>query len=243
MTIKKLPLMPNGHALLPGRAEEGEEVTVFESSTGESPLVAGTHFRCADCDQEPVYLIRDGAVHVQEPCPYPNGITTQITLEVPSGRLIVTDDLRDVYHVDFHAGASYNTALGQAQVVQAMAALGCAFGPVGNSSPGLYRTHERDSYLIAAPTYDDNDRPSLPEEACLAEIDTALWAYAIADFEDWKAKGGAPGQKLLGKYTVIDVTPGTYKVTHHSGERGFDKYAADTVVFARMERVTQASTT
>lgn len=239
-TIKKLPLMPNGHALLPGHKET---VTVFDLSTGEEPLVVGADRRCADCDREPVYVVREGAVHVQEPCLYPDGITTRTTLEVPSGRLIVTDDLRDVYDTDFNAGASYNTALGQAQVVVAMAALGCAFGPVGNTSPGLYRTRERDSYLIASPVYDDNDVPSLPEEECLAEIDTALRAYAIADFEDWTAKGGAPGQKLLGKYTVVDVAPGTYKVTLHSGERGFDKHAADTVVFARIERVTPASTT
>ncbi|OEV09203.1 hypothetical protein [Streptomyces nanshensis] len=234
MTVKKLPLVSNGHALLPKRVEE---VTAFESSFGEL-VVIGAHSRCADCDQAPVYVVGEEAVHVQSPCPFPDGITMQITLEVPSGQMIVTDDLRAVHDVDFDAGASYSTALGMAQVVEAMAALGCAFGPVFNTCPGLYRTHEPDSYLIAAPVIDEADVPSLPEETRLARISTALWAYSIADVEDWKAKAGDVDQ--LGKYTVVDVTPGTYRFTLHAGERGFDHYAEGTVVFAHVELVTEA---
>ncbi|MFI0742827.1 hypothetical protein ACH4PU_32800 [Streptomyces sp. NPDC021100] len=228
----RMSLNANGHDLLPRSADD---VVVF-AEPGEAPLVAGVHWSCAACDQRPTYVIRDGAVHVQDPCPYPMGITTEITLDVPSGKLIVSDDLRDVYDVDFDAGASYNTALGQAQVVEAMAALGCAFGPVGNSCPGLYREGEN-SYVIASPVLDENDVPSLPEKDRLAHIVTDVWAYSIADFEDWKSKGGASGTRLLGDYTVVDVAPGTYKFTLHSGERGFDRYAADTVVFAHIERV------
>ncbi|TLQ39196.1 hypothetical protein [Streptomyces marianii] len=234
---QRIPLDTNGHDLLPKRTDQ---VTVF-AEPGEKPFVAGVYWRCATCDQVPEYIVRDKAVQVQKPCPYPNGITTEIRINVPSGKLIVTDDLRDVYCVD-HNGASENTALGQAQVVQAMAALGCAFGPVGNSSPGLYRTCQSDSYIIASPILDDDDVPSIPDEDCIAEIDTALWAYSIADYEDWKAKGGAPGQKLLGHYTVVDVTPGTYRFTHHVGERGFDKYAPETVVFAHVERISPPTT-
>ncbi|MFJ3176541.1 hypothetical protein ACIPJK_38085 [Streptomyces roseus] len=234
----RMPLNTNGHDLLPKRTDD---VIVF-AEPGEEPLVAGVHWRCATCDERPVYVLRDGAVHVQDSCPYPMGITTEITLDVPSGKLIVTDDLRDVYDVDIDAGASYNTALGKAQVVKAMAALGCAYGPVGNSCPGLYRDGEN-SYIVASPIRDDDDVPSLPEEDRLAWICTDLWAYSIADFEDWKAKGGTPEDKRLGHYTVVDVAPGTYKFTLHVGERGFDNYAADTVVFAHVERVAPAPTT
>ncbi|GGU38743.1 hypothetical protein [Streptomyces violascens] len=232
MSSDQPPLNLNGHALLPKRSD----VMIFVEPD-EDPFVTGLHWRCATCDESPRFVLRDGTVDVQEPCAYPMGITTEITLDVPSGKLIVTDDLRDVYNVDFDAGASYNTDLGQAQVVQAMAAIGCAFGPVGDSSPNLYRDGEN-SYFIASPLYDDNDVPSLPESKCLAEIFTELRAYSIADFEDWKAKGGTPGSKLLGEYTVVDVAPGTYKFTLHVGERGFDKFDFDTErVFTHIERV------
>ncbi|WP_328973633.1 hypothetical protein [Streptomyces sp. NBC_00239] len=236
MSTNQPPLNLNGHALLP----KHPDVMIFVEPD-EDPFVTGLHRRCATCDESPRFVLRDGTVHVQEPCAYPMGITTEITLNVPSGKLIVTDDLRDVYDVDFDAGASYNSALGQAQVVEAMAAIGCAFAPVGDSSPNLYRDGAN-NYVIASPLYDDNDVPHLPEalaEAeCLAEISTELWAYSIADFEDWKAKGGTPGSKLLGEYTVADVAPGTYKFTLHVGERGFDKFDFDTTrVFTHIERV------
>ncbi|MGW1007446.1 hypothetical protein ACWDBD_44240 [Streptomyces sp. NPDC001118] len=233
MATDQTPLNTNGHDLMPRRADA---VQVLTGTRSGEPIVIGARFSCASCDQTPTYVLREGAVHVQDPCPYPMGITTEITLDVPSGKLIVTDDLRDVYDVDFDAGANYGSALGKKQVIEAMAALGCAFGNVNNTCPGLYR-QGANSYVIAAPVRDDNDVPSLPDEACLAEISTELWAYSIADFDDWKAKGGHPGNRLLGKYTVVDVTPGTYKFTYHGAERGFDHHAADTVVFAHIERV------
>lgn len=71
-----------------------------------------------------------------------------------------------------------------------MAAVGCAYGPVGNSCPGLYRTGP-DSYTIASPRYDDDDNPSLPECARLTGICTDLWAYSIAGLH-WKSQGSDP---------------------------------------------------
>lgn len=163
--------------------------------------MTGTYSACATCDVRPAYVLRDGEVHAQEPCAYPMGITTEVTLNVPSGKLVVSDDLRDVYDTDFLAGADYNTALGQTQVIMAMAALGCAlgcaFGPVGNSCPGLYRDKEG-GYLIASAYRDEDDNPSLSEEDRLASIHTDLWAYMLAEFEDWTAMGGTAKGRLLG---------------------------------------------
>ncbi|MET9657873.1 hypothetical protein [Streptomyces sp. NPDC006510] len=198
MTIERLPLQANGH-LISRKAEV--DVLRFD---GREPYVSGAAYRCAVCDRRPVFRVTDSAVHVQEPCPYPDGITTKITIDVPSGKLLVTDDLRPAFNWDDNAIADYNSTLGQAQAVEAMAAVGCAYGPVGNSCPGLYRTCP-DSYIIASPCYDDDDKPSLPESACLANICTDLWAYSIVDLEHWKAKGGDPAK--LGWIDVVDVHP------------------------------------
>ncbi|WP_372412515.1 hypothetical protein [Streptomyces luteireticuli] len=100
----RTPLNTNGHDLLPKRTDN----VMVVAEPGEEPMVVGAHWRCATCDERPTYVLRDGTVHVQDPCPYLMGITTEITLDVPSGKLIVTDDLRDVYDVDFDAGASYS---------------------------------------------------------------------------------------------------------------------------------------
>ncbi|MCX4682353.1 hypothetical protein OG413_45040 [Streptomyces sp. NBC_01433] len=227
--IQTMPLNANGHSL-PGASE----VTVIQLE-GHEPLVSGPS-RCAICGIYPKLRVTDDSVEVQDPCPYPNGITTDITLIVPSGKLLVTDDLRPVYDWQDDAAADYNTALGQAQVVEAMAAIGCAYGPVRNSCPGLYRTGP-DSYIIASPRCDEDDNPSLPEDTCLASICTDLWAYSIADFEHWKAQGGNPDE-LGWSDSVIDVAPGTYRFTHHTGEHGFDHYADETVIFAHIKRLT-----
>lgn len=228
MSIEKLPLNSKGH-----RFFYGNDVSVIRLENGGEPLVVDIAY-CATCGVYPEFQITEDTVTVQDPCPYPDGITTSITLDVPSGKLIVTDDLRPTYDWDRNAYADYNTALGQAQVVEAMAAIGCAYGPVSNSCPGLYRT-SADTYVIANPDCEDDD-PSRSEDALLAGICTDLWAYSIADFEHWKSRGGA-SDMLNGADTIVDVRPGTYRFTHHSGERGFDAHAPETVIFAHIERI------
>lgn len=229
--ITRLPLKANGHAI-----SRHSEVKVIRLTDGGEPMVFDVGSGCAVCDQRPTFRVTEDAVHVQDPCPYPDGITTSVTLDVPSGKMIVTDDLRPVYDWDYGADlASYNSTLGKAQAIEAMAAVGCAYGPTGNCGLGLYRVGP-DSYIIASPGYDDDDIPSLPESDRLAGIITDLWAYSCADFEHWQSRGGDPA-KLGWTDTVVDVPPGTYRFVHHSGERGFDRDAAGTVVFAHVERV------
>jgi hypothetical protein len=226
--VVTLPLDANGHVF------PCDEVTVIRS--GSMPPWVMDSRNCAVCDERPRFHLGDRA-HVVDPCPYPNGFTTRIVLNVPSGRIIVTDDLRPVYDWRPDMGmADYNSKLGQSQAVIAMAAVGCAYGPVGNSCPGMYRAGV-DSYVIASPDvdWDDDEKPSIPDDARVASICTDLWAYSIADFEDWKAKGGDP-DSLRWTDTVVDVTPGVYRFTHHTGERGFDHDARE-VVFAHVDRI------
>lgn len=231
MTIKRMPLKANGHIL----SRTGEVTVISSALDGADPTVLDAFRYCEVCDRPPAYRFTEDAVHVEEPCPYPDGITTTITLSVPSGKVLVTDDLRPVFTWNEDDCASYGTTLGHAQATRAMAAAGCAYGPVGNSCPGLYRTGP-DTYVIASPRPDDEGNPSLPESDRLATICTDVWAYSCADFEHWKAQGGDPSA-LGWSDTVVDVPPGEYRFVHHTGERAFDRDSADTVVFAHVERI------
>jgi len=228
--IDTLPLNPNGHLI-----SHTGDVDVLRLPGEGAPMIVMDARDCAVCDQRPALRIDADAVYAQDPCPYPEGITTTITLDVPSGKIIVTDDLRPFYDWDERTFAGYNSTLGQAQAIEAMAAVGCAYGPVGNSCPGLYRVGP-DEYVIASPEYDEDENPSLPDSDRLAAICTDLWAYSIADFEHWKSRGGDPA-KLGWSDNVVDVPPGTYRFVHHSGERTFDRDAAGTVVFADIQRI------
>lgn len=250
--LKELPLEPNGHLF-----SSSEVLVAFydPADTKMPPTIMSDDWqRCAMCDGSGKRKVVGDKVVATEPCSIPDGITTTITLAVRSGKLVVADDLRPIY--DWSEGpctASYNTALGQAQAVQAMAALGCAYGPVGNSCPKLFRTGP-DTYVIARAEYDDGDEITSPLAAAeqLVSITTNLWAYSLADYDGWVARGEAwiaedpkdhaerrkRVEWLQSKVaTIIDFPPGVYEFTHHTGEKDFDHYADGDVVFAHIRKI------
>jgi len=224
--IKELPLQANGHRL---PRDEEAVLVIWPADGDEEPHVALVT-RCGWCGERPKFRVADDAVHVQDPCRYANGITTRVTLAVPSGKLVITDDLRPVYDWD-REGVDYNTSIGQAQATETMAAQGCAYGPVGNSCPSLYRTGP-DTYVIANAAEDD---PAFPDSARLTTVCTDLWAYSCADLEDFAARGGDVAR--LGADEIVQTAPGEYRFTHHANEIGFDADACGTVIFAHIERI------
>lgn len=233
--IVTMPIEANGHQLsTPG------EVWIHEF--GEITTRQWQWQRCAVCGEAPKGRVVEGRVLIQEPCAYPEGITTVTEVAFPSGKIIVTDDLRPVFsHGDPNQMADYNSALGQHQVILNMAQQGCAYGPVRNTDPNLYRLAAAGQFIIASPAYDDEGEEQGFKESiyhgaeAIASVCTGLWAYSIADYELWKSRGGDP-DKLRWCDTVVDITPGVYRFTHHTGERGFD-WDADELIFAHVERI------
>lgn len=236
MPTKTLPLHTNGHRVWPETS-----VDVYEPTYISGSFLTACLYACAWCGQYPETRIEPDGVYVDNgPCPVAeNGITTVITLNVPSGRIIVDDDLRPVYDgfaFEDENTADYNSKLGQAQVIENFAKIGCAFGPVGNSCPGLYRTGP-DTYVIANPAYDaEADEERLPNGwVRLASICTDVWAYSIADHQDWRDKGGNPDKETWAD--VVEIPAGVYQFTHHTGEVGFDRDSADDIVFAHIKKI------
>lgn len=223
----------NGHLF----TEDEGEVTAGELS-GRVITSLSSARRCHMCGQWIDPAVKgDTVVAHPDPCLYPEGITSVVELAVPSGFMVVTDDLRPLYNGFTDDRVDYNTALGQVQVIREYARQGCAYGPVGNSCPGFYRTGD-DTYIIASPMMYDEDGeeidPEPPDRDRLAHITTDLWAYSIADRDDFAAKGGElrPHQD-----EVVQVRPGVYRFTHHSTEKAFDPDAEGVVTFAHVEWV------
>jgi len=166
MSVFDLPLIENGHVF--SRPGEKPMATVMLRDALFEPMVIRPGYNCMVCDAHPEFVVHSDRVEIPEPCPYPQGFTTVTRLSVPSGRIVVADSLRPQYDdlksttdeqgrtVRF---ASYNSDLGVAQVVEAMAAIGCAFGMVLNTCPSFYRTPTPDSYVVAnfyCPDADDD---------------------------------------------------------------------------------------
>jgi hypothetical protein len=236
MTARELSFTANGHdTALP----DATMATVATDAFGRL-FIPELAFPCRTCGQDLKLQVTGDTVTAATPCPYPDGITTTITLAVPSGTILVTDDLRPLYdwrdkgRHDPPGMASYNSVLGQHQAIAAMAAQGCAYGPVGNTCPRLYRTRDG-AYVIASPDYDEDAGQEVVPAGweLLAGIITDLWAYSIADYEDWKAKGGNPDD-LGFTETLVEVPPGTYEFTCHTGERSFND-AHGTVIYAGIQ--------
>lgn len=258
-----LPIDQRGHKHIHDRHSDTPPVALQDGMVNDegtvwfTPRVYGPVFNCASCDTYPVWeTVEDSdgnpvSLAAETACELPDGITTVIELAVPSGKMIVNDDLRPIFDWDMDRDAGkpgYNSVAGQDLVIKAMAERGCAYGPVLNSSPSLLRTGE-DKYIISnydpelAPGEDGN-----PVGVELAGVCTDLWAYSIADYDNWFAKltawleqtdlesdrhrnmkelaawveAGADPAKLPWTMTVVDVTPGVYRFTHHTGEAGFD---------------------
>ena len=235
-----LPLDMRGHLF---SRDPIETIDVLRDLEFTGDLILGEarmSWRCGWCGVLRDLKIDGDTVRPPEPCPIPDGVTTVTRLAVPSGKIVVYDDLREFYTLpgkeeDY---ADYNTALGQHQVVEAYATVGLAYGPVSNTCPGLYRTGE-DTYTFASPDYDEDkgDRVLPDGWTHLAWVVTDLWAYCVADLDDFRSKGGVLDTNRYNGPEVVDVRPGTYEVTPHTGEKDFDHYADGTVIFADIKRI------
>jgi hypothetical protein len=174
--------------------------------------------------------------------------TTVIELNVPSGKLIVDDDLRELTRLPV-GGYDVNGDKGIQQTTKLYEKAGMAHGFVGNTCPSVYSDKEvEDGFLIA----------NIPEEhedawgKSLAGVCTDLWWYSLIDAEEAKRRAVAfglakTGDEYVAKHidsrwerNIIDVKPGLYRLTHyHDNDR--DDYSTPTI-YARFVRIGDAKT-
>lgn len=203
-------------------------ISEFDDGTRFAPVVH-TVFSCNWCDAYPGFEVTGKASDPNDPltlvakteCPIPDGLISVIDLAVPSGRIIVADDLRPVYDPEMQPDPGYNSVAGQVQFTHLMAAVGCAYGPVGNTSPSLVRVGDGRYEIVS---FDEDEGYG---QETLASICTDLWAYSIADYDHWLSQGG--DSEDLEFLDVVDVEPGVYHFTHLTGLRGFDDETWPTV--------------
>lgn len=165
--------------------------------------------RCSSCASGRFREETDGQTLrlVGPPCPYPKGLgSTEWELNVPSGRIVVANDLREFFPLtygDDHIPSS-NTDMGCHITTLEHAKDGLSHAYVGNSCPGVYKVGDG-SFKIGRGKAKD----------MVASICTTLWWYSMCDAEEFERRSLRFGGSLeSASAEVIDVKPGVYRFTH-----------------------------
>lgn len=156
---------------------------------------------------------------------------TVVEISVPSGKIIVSDNLQRPAHFDIDPPISINHGYGADAYSKVFAEkANTAYASVGNTDPSIVRL-DSDQFKVARARGNEN---------CVAEIVTDLWAVMLTDYQNWLDNGGTPIETVnddysMQKFTVFDVTPGKYRwtVLSHS-----DMFSTDDArVFAHLELI------
>lgn len=165
------------------------------------------------------------------PCPHPDGVpVASFNLNVPSGKLVVANDLRPLFPCD-EPRDSINGSYGCYAMTMAYAQVGMAHGFVGNTSPAVYlKDSPRDGTRLWIGSFyvdGDDERRDCDDDGFIAaaSICTDLWWYSIVDYDEFERRVAAsPLKRVKGLSTdeavrlvggkVIDVERGLYRVEH-----------------------------
>lgn len=204
---------------------------------------------CSYCGEKYFGLETNGQVLRIEgaSCEFSKGLPlTEFELNVPSGKLVIANDLRDLFPI-LEDHFDVNTQWGCRQTTLAYSAIGMAHGTVGNSCPGVYQC-EDGTLKIANPPSDEHwdgkdwvavqPKPKF-EGKRIAGITTDLWWYSICDYDDFKRRC-RHFKKKASEFNakVVKVVPGVYRFRHDDEARGHR--GRGECVFARFERVRKA---
>lgn len=176
----------------------------------------GMHNSCFTCGRYVYYVVTKNHIQVAEPCSAPKGFRVITTLNVPSGKIVVNDSLREALTNEELVSSKLNGdgLVGNNNVTLAAAKFGLAHGFVGNSCPGVYRT-KSGMYAIANPPYSEEwDDIDMPNWERVGGVCTDLWWYSIMDADDYVKRTGIEDAKLR-KQDTIEVEPGKYKFSYY----------------------------
>jgi hypothetical protein len=189
------------------------------------------HRLCPSCDQSYLDLETNGIViRVRGACPRPEGrLPIKWTLDVPSGKMVVANDLRGLFPLPREESISDTLRDFEADTLL-YAQVGMSHALVGNSDPKVYRL-DQGRYEVARYGSDEHLVP--PGAIEVARILTDLRWYSICDHDEYQRRkaqqlGGWKGPDI----TVVDVMPGVYEFTHWS-QRPIRAWVFTSIVWLR----------
>lgn len=192
--------------------------------------------RCPACGDHLELADHDDGLAVTNPCRLPGARKPfEVTVDVPSGRLVFANDLRHLVVVE--SSVSVNHDLGRQRYTEAHARAGLVLIHVGNTCPGVHREADGSLFVGWVRDEDWDDEDDAPADPVTSEklgsICTDLWWYSAMDeFHFLRAcarEGVDP--KSLDTFTV-EVPPGVYAFSDERADPDGDR-----PVLSRIRRV------
>ena len=189
--------------------------------------------QCPLCGEDIAWETNGSILRIASECPYPEGAVYSWELNVPSGKIVVANDLRDKFIImeDFNV----NALEGCIQTSFKYSSVGMSHGYVGNSCPGVHKKSDSE-FLVGnfyEPDEDDDDeddedgkyKSGLDHEfegtKQVASICTDLWWYSIVDYDQFVERYGEPKDNAY--IEVVDCEPGVYEFLHVGNVLDTDK--------------------
>lgn len=186
---------------------------------------------CGNCGEDIKFFTKDkGETLVAESeCPYKDGFPPiEVTLEVPSGEILLFNDLREFYENEGKDPYfDINTNAGIKDYCEYIAKLGMVSHFVGNTCPDVVQVSpERLEIGNFRCEHEDGCKlPECPMPSCnrpteIGSICTDLWWYCAVDRSEFEKRIGKTTEQYQKEYNDTGawpqivrakVTPGTYK--------------------------------
>lgn len=202
------------------------------------------HFSCLCCKGGYSMETNGLVIRTSRECPHPDGLISEATLNVPSGKLAYDDQMHPLnpMPMDF----DINKVWGCHERFLAHAEAGEILGQVGNSNPHIFRLADG-SYQIGrydqkvwvvetgsgqevevyerpegGSEYGDDTMQAPPAGAVIVgQISTETWSYSFMDYDDARERAEAWGVDFEARcgnngygIAVLDVEPGMYRFRH-----------------------------
>lgn len=167
----------------------------------------------------------------------------EVAIEVPSGKLVVENDLRHLFRdvIEAEHLSGQGTAFWMKGHAEAYGKAGLLHGFVGNSCPGVYKLG--DTLYIGNQPWNKEDfdidsepyvkYPRIPGKR-VAGVCTDLWWYSICDWAEFVRRGGK-----IDRWgpDIIKVKPGRYILSHHwPYTTTGDSYRPQRMIYATIKR-------
>lgn len=177
---------------------------------------------CSECGQSLIFETNGKKLKCTTPCPYPNGYPDIVfELNVPSGKMVVANDLRAKFCVVGNYDIMGTFGIAQTSLKYAESGLAHAF--VGNTCPTMYKFSDT-KFTIGVQGVPKSRGKKARR---VASICTDLWWYSIADYDEFQKRYQMKPEDYKQGCFDIDIvkcTPGVYRFTHRYHKADRDDY-------------------